>query len=641
MAVEITMEELNDLLARYHDAEIAYLQRNWRIEGWRQTYTLDGRYDEPEAGRINLTTNLPYTVVRLATAMMSRHQPYLARPYIDTVADRERSSRIEQFCYAGLRETDRLAILRGHDLFRHELAQMVNIDGWIALQAMLDPDTDDSGSLFDTYILDPIDCFPEISSRTEAIFCRYRSNAKRVAQQYGITLALDDNEPVYYLACWQWKGKAVWHTAMLIQGGDPSYFAPSGGGTTIMGLVDHAGRPIKKTPRYGYFNKYTTLDVLYHGKTNLRDLPVIVMPVGGVHWRQSNFGYLQAGSRWPMTNEDEHGHSLLYSIDHLLADYNDLVSSIRELVEAYIHPTVVVKTPTGRIKEVKLGRDAVNYFANNESLEVVYVQGSPPPFADVLRMVERMMDEATLPAAIRGVGMEQASSGFLLSVLDNQALNHLVRGVNSMDAARQQMMRLWLRQYERMGRKADKFKYLWGTDSAGAHFFNQARPEDVAGFYDVAVDSVLGTAQHQIAQMNYVTMGKQAGIFSAERGREILMEPNPARENSRIIKESVQNNPAIQLAEALQLYIAEGREAAASALAGQLGVNYTAGAKREVRNPRTGLPARRQPRPEALPPAASQGQPNPQVATAAGQGAAGYGGTDTEAGRSVIERLGL
>ena len=113
--------------------------RNANIQYYRSVYLMDGRYDVPSPGFANLKTNLQYNAPRLATAMLSRHYPYVNRPVrVSTDKEREKSSRLEHLVLAGIRQSDKLSVARGHDLFRHELPQGLLIDGWAYVEDLLD-----------------------------------------------------------------------------------------------------------------------------------------------------------------------------------------------------------------------------------------------------------------------------------------------------------------------------------------------------------------------------------------------------------------------------------------------------------------------------------------------------------------------
>ena len=218
-------DELIDRLVR---AETLYMTRNWRILGWRDVWTMEGRYDKPREGFANMMTNSPYTVVKLASAMMSRNIPYLSSPSNDKDPDRALAIRREGFGYALLRETDRLAFMSGHDLFRHELAQMINVDGWYAVQALLG-DGNDPYSPLDTFLLDPVDVLPEYQGRRQtAVFVRVDTSVGEAKRQYGQLPGIDlaDTDTIIYVSAWHWQDGVVWNTIMLVQGIDKTILPP-------------------------------------------------------------------------------------------------------------------------------------------------------------------------------------------------------------------------------------------------------------------------------------------------------------------------------------------------------------------------------------------------------------------------------
>ena len=609
-------DDVSRFLLDYREAEQQYLLRNWRVQGWRDSATMAGRYLVPDEG-INVMANLPYTTIKVAVALASRNRQYVRGvSRNETKAEKELTAQKEYLVMAGLEEADRFGFIRGHDLFRHELAQSIFVDGWLAIDSLLDL-TERGRYMFPAKVLDIIDVFPKYSDNDmEKVYTRSITTVGDAEKRYDVKLGPDPNELVSIISCWYWYNDEVWNTVVACSGKNPKSFRAPMPRDSV-----GANRVLP------YFGDYTSEVVLRHERDRLvKSLPVVVAPVGGAHWRKQAFTptkqydgmtyYEGVG----ISNEDEWGHSLLYSIDHLLATYNDMVSSLHELVDTYIHPTVLVKTPNGRVKEIKLGKD--NYLATGEAVEILWMQGNAPPFDYVMKLVERFLDEGTLPAAVRS-GPSDVQSGYALGFFDGVAHNHLVRGINAKDAGMSEVARQWLEQYELGGAAArTKAASLWGIDPSGKNFIVKP-PGNLDGFYGIYCETELATPQNLLARANYISILRGAGIITEETGREIARIADPQREGDNLTVEQVMRNPQIQMAVALAEMVARKNMTAAAALAQQLGVPLMTasglvgpnGRPITQPNPRTGLPARPLPRPEALPPNASQGPPLPEMGT--------------------------
>ena len=233
------------------------------------------------------------------------------------------------------------------------------------------------------------------------------------------------------------------------------------------------------------------------------------------------------------------------------------------------------------------------------------------------------MFHGTLPRHTFG-DTSQINTGFLLGLLNNQTLNHLIPWLRAEEYAYQARFRSELMQYERLSRTdAKAFQAMWGRDDKDQHFFLKLLPKQVSGFYDVDVDCELSTYQDKLSSAQLAEILVRLGIYSKTGAAEdIIKLPDSAREQRRRLAELVQEMPEVMTALAIEELIAQERYNAAMALGRSIGKPVAVG-NGQIVNPNTGLPERGLPNPEVMSPPMAQGSVNPEAVAAAGRTPAG------------------
>ena len=600
--------------------ETYYADRNITIVTARDLFEMAGSDRDAPSGYVNFMGNAAFTGVRLATSLLTSSRPFLTRINRSNaqgqVTDKERlsSTRVENFGYASMKEANTLAFERGHQLFDQELAQTSLVDGWYAAEVLLDPE--DETTPFQVRTLDPAMCYPQYSaSRREAVFYKWAILGSDAEHMFGKTFGTKKDDMVYVISCWYWESGKV-HQVVF---GYPQ--------KTKKGFETVDGVPIINS---------------IHPK--LKALPILCGPIYGIHYRQSTqtsaVGATRPVSMTPMNDaklSGKIGMSWLYGIKDIVRHYDDIMSSIALMIRKFTVPTVLVKTPSGRVVELELGTGSVNRILSNEDVQVLWVQGQPPDFNSFLREANRLMQSATLPD--RG----QATSGLMLGILNNITLHQLVPWRNFISQFYERSIGLQLQQFEALSKgEQNKFRQVWGRDSKDNHFFLDLTNEDIGGFYGIEANVDPIFVQDEVQRAAVAVQLTQNKLASREYVAERYLKiPDWLKERKAIAGESVETMDTILLAQALEALVAQERMVAAGVVAKKLneltgkpvGVLEKEGAA--PINPRTGLPER-----ELLPPPqasaeAQQGSPQEPFQTAQGIPSAGQSVED------VIQQMGL
>lgn len=566
------MSLYDDIVARMAELGTRFAGRNQSIEVYRKLWEMPENPEEP--GYTHIGPNIAHTSVNLAVAKLATN-PVVYR-YVSRSEDpsEERlATQVERLAHVNDRAADEMSVDRGRSIFQLELAQQMVLDGWYALEGLIEPGAD---SPLQTRLLDVPEVFPSWSNtRMEECYHSYITTFGDIERRYGAKLA-DPQMWAKVIVAWYYESGKVRNTVMT-------------------GATDQRSRVGYEVLRDAY-------------EPGLERIPILTGPVRGAHY---SLGTPRKPTSETLVLWDNfqdlsglRGMSFLYGVKELVKSHDRILSVIGTIAHKYAEPTIVVKTRAGAVREIKLGAGEINKVLQDESVEVLAVSGSPPDMAVILAEVKKMLHQGTLPESAWGEASKEAAgfSAVLSSMSIGQALvpwSRMQDRVHSMRAS------LVLGQFRHLSNaQARKFRDMWGLDEFGSAFvLGDLDPKQVR-YLDIMAHAPVSVPQDDLHRANIAVLLQQFGLPKEYIMDTVLQVPEPGRRLRQRLVEDVASDPEIRIAEAVEEMVRRKRWVAASILAKRAGVpigetGKTGSQEMDLRNPATGQVERKLPFPGA------------------------------------------
>ena len=543
------------LLQQYEIRRRYWRARDDRMDFWHLTYLLfDAHQMAKPPGRMSFVSNEPANIVDKGASAIARNRVRLNTPIeqADAVWQREEMSLVEDVGYGILDEIDELLARRGSPGPAREVAsKQALLRGWIAACMVLQPNSDESFLWYDDW--DPRFTYPDYDKYGMRSVLNYSEEtlsdivgADPSLEQF-FTNDDDFTQPVQKFIYYDRKV----HGCLAYLPRRRERLRSSSAPNAVW---------LSKNPETGAYGPYE------HG---LPDIPVVMIPVNGLpfkyapsfgannifgnaiqsqqdlRWAESSSRYEQyrlAGNHWVA----DWGRSIFANAEQSFKQFNELVSTVWQVVNNEAYGTWTMKTRDGRVVPLQLGNNVVNYLRLDEALDKINPHIAPPSITDLLAISARENERATFSFKLFGDQFE--GSGFLFNQVQEGMANalHPFRGGVEQWASR--IARMGLRQF-RLGGFEDLT--LYGRRPQSKHIFTaQVSSDMIQRDYRIDAELTLSVPDDMMAkiQMARLLADPRRPLASIQTiFDKILGWDDPDGEKERIFEDVADTDPVIIL----------------------------------------------------------------------------------------------
>ncbi len=539
-----------DILTQYALRKAFWTPRDRRMDYWHLTYLLFDAHQQSKAvGRQRFITNEPANLVDKGANAISKNSIRLSCP-IDDVNDpyeRDTIARYEDLGYGIIDEIDEMLINSGASgNFREIAAKQGLLRGWISGCEILQPKSDRGFVYFDDW--DPRFVYPDwdrwglrsILYYTEDHLGNVIGDHPWLEDEF--TADDDMNQLVR---------KYVWY--------DRKYY----GCLAELPHRDKNNRARRRNSMWVSRDPDTEEPGPYeHG---LPDIPAYMIPVNGVNFRyapfqpqdpfldmQFNQDYRQYSNRYDMYRYGsnhwvaDRGRSIFANAEREFVQFNELVSTIWQVVANEAYGTWIMRTRDGKAVDLEIGNNAVNYLRLDEQLEKINPHLAPPNITDLLSISSRNLERATF--SFKMFGDDFQGSGFLFNQAQEAMSSALHPYKAGVERAAERVVRIGTRQF-RLGGFSDVDMY-GRRPSARRIFHFRASSKDFERDYKVTAELQLAVPEDLLARVQIAKLladprkplASLQTIFD-----KVLGWDDPDGEKEKIFEDVADTDPVIVL----------------------------------------------------------------------------------------------
>ena len=444
----------SSILQQYELRKRFWRPWNLRQEFWHLMYLLfDAHQAAKPPGRMQFVTNEPANLVDKGSAAIARNNIRLSMP-IDNVNneyERDMIARAEDIGYGIFDEIDESLARRGYSgTLRDISAKSALIRGAICSRLILQSNSEHGFVDYDDWD----------TRFTYPTFAKFGMRDVLNFSEEPLGRMLDDHPDLSELFTGdddytQPVQKFIWYDEDWY--GCVAYLPRRREGRQQSSIANMMW--LSQDPDTGMYGPYR------HG---LPDIPVAFTPVNGLPFRwapgmglNTAFNTIQAQQdlRWTegrnVVNEHyrmgpnhwtaDFGRSLFATTEKTFKQFNELVSTVWQVVNNEAYGTWVLRTKDGRLVNVELGNNVVNYLRLDEVLEKIQPHIAPPSITDLLSLSSREIERGTFSFKLFGDQFE--GSGFLFNQVQQGLANALHPYSQGVERHFERLARIGIRQF--------------------------------------------------------------------------------------------------------------------------------------------------------------------------------------------------
>ena len=441
---------IDDILTQYSLRKTFWSPRDRRMEFDHLTYLLfDAHQQSKPPGRQRFITNEPANLVDKGANTVAQNDIRLMCPIenIDDPFERDTIARYEDLGYGMIDEIDEMLVNSGASgNFREIMAKQALLRGWVCGHIVLQSDADEGFAYFDDW--DPLFTYPDWSRRegmrsvvhyTEESLGTLIGDHPWLAEDFN-----NDDDPMQLVKKYIWYDKE-WYGCVAE--------LPNRKRNT-QGRRDKA-MWVSRDPDSDEPGPY------YH---ELPDIPVYMIPVNGLNFRyapympqdpmldlQFNQDFRGYGNRYDTYRYGanhwvaDRGRSIFANVGREFRQFNELVSTVWQVVANEAYGTWVMRTRDGKGIPLEIGNNAVNFMRLDEQLDKINPHLAPPNITDLLSISSRNLERGTF--SFKMFGDDFQGSGFLFNQAQEAMASALYPFKTGVERAAERVVRIGTRQF--------------------------------------------------------------------------------------------------------------------------------------------------------------------------------------------------
>ena len=539
-----------DILTQYQLRQSFWAPRDRRMDFWYMTYLLFDAHQSAKApGRQRFITNEPANLVDKGANAIATNQVRLICPIEDVEDPYERDiiARYEDLGYGVLDEISESLINRGTSGNLHEInAKQALLRGWIAGNLILQPESEDGFVFYDDW--DPRFTYPDhdrwglrsVLNYSEDYLGNILGDHPWLEEEFTWD---DDMNQLVRKYIWYDK---IWYACLVEL---PHYKRANG--RTESKLVWASRNPDTHEP--GPYEH------------ELPDIPAFMIPVNGLNFRyaptvpldpfidmQFNQDLRSVGNRYDQYRYGsnhwvaDRGRAIFANAEREFRQFNELVSTIWQVVSNEAYGTWVMRTRDGKAVDLEIGNNAVNFLRLDEQLEKINPHLAPPNITDLLSISSGNIERATFSFKLFGDDFQ--GSGFLFNQVQQGLANALQPYKAGVERADERIARLGTRQFRLGGFSGVD---LFGRRPSSRRIFHfRASSADFDRDYPIRAELQLAVPEDLLAkvQIARILADPRKPLASLQTiFDKVLGWDDPDGEKAKIFEDVADTDPVIVL----------------------------------------------------------------------------------------------
>ncbi|MGK2854434.1 MAG: hypothetical protein ACSLE3_10120, partial [Microbacteriaceae bacterium] len=261
------------------------------------------------------------------------------------------------------------------------------------------------------------------------------------------------------------------------------------------------------------------------------------------------------------------GRSIYSTVAHLIPQYNDFTALLADAVYQEVRGTWLLKTRSGQMFEVSIGKGEVNAVQLGEDLAKVNMQIATPDAMQVLERINMEISDGSLD--LRSILAAEGDSGAMRQRLEQAAISQLDDYKVGLQSWGESVADTFNVQYRASGDSLKNWKLQGRTPGKATGFFVVDIDDEVKKALkekEAPVIEAVVKAQLPVDMMAKINIAKAAidpsnPVMGLRMALDIILEVDDADAVFDQILEDIGNrNPTLQLMKIAQVFIENGAE---------------------------------------------------------------------------------